>query len=389
VLASRILPACLLIFGFAALTVAQDPKPGEKKDAQPPAGEKKDDKKKDDGKKDEGKKDVQPPEKKDDKKPDDKKDASKPDDKKDASTGGVTFMTKFELNKPIYMKMTTSVKQTIKVQGGGEPTQAHTQTFYFKWTPEKQDGDKWIVKLTIEGAALDLNIGGNPVKYDSTAPETAATSNPALADYFRKLIGSELKVTFDKVMAVEKVDGRDDLLAKLQNVNPQMEAVLRKILTEEALKQMADPSLGLSVAGEKKPNDSWEKKTSLSLGPIGSYEVTTKYTYKGKNTDGADAAEKDLDLIEVTSTLVYKAPTEQADGLLFRIKGGTLETVDPKPGKILFNTKAGRIAKANLMIKMKGTLNVTVGGQDTSVDLTQEQTTDVLTSDTSFTAPKK
>jgi hypothetical protein len=386
VLASRILPACLLIFGLVVLSAAQDPKPGEKKDPQPPAGEKKDDKKKDEGKKDDAKKDVQPPEKKDEKKPDDKK----PDDKKAPdATGGGTFLTKFELNKPIYMKMTTSVKQNIKVQGGGEPTQAHTQTFYFKWTPEKQDGDKWIVKLTIEGAALDLNIGGNPVKYDSTAPETTATSNPALADYFRNLIGSELKVTFDKAMAVEKVEGRDEMLKKLQSVNPQMEAVLRKILTEEALKQMADPSFGLSVAGEKKPNDSWEKKTSLSLGPIGSYDVTTKYTYKGKNTEGMDPAEKDLDLVEVTSTLVYKAPAEQADGLLFRIKGGTLETVEPKPGKILYNAKTGRIAKSNLTVKMKGTLNVTVGGQDTSVDLTQEQTTDVQTSDTSFIAPKK
>src|SRR5262249_4083371 len=155
---------------------------------QPPAGAKQDDKKKDEGKKDdkkdEGKKDVQPPEKKDEKKPDDKKAGDVT-----AAPAGGTFTTKFEVNKPIYMKMTTSVKQNTKVQGGGEPTQAHTQTFYFKWTPEKQDGDKWIVKLTIEGAALNLNIGGNPVQYDSTAPETAATSNPALADYFRNLIG--------------------------------------------------------------------------------------------------------------------------------------------------------------------------------------------------------
>ena len=36
----------------------------------------------------------------------------------------------------------------------------------------------------------------------------------------------------------------------------------------------------------------------------------------------------------------------------------------------------------------EGTLQVTVGGQDTSVDLTQEQTTEVATSDTSYTAKK-
>ena len=295
---------------------------------------------------------------------------------------------KFELNKPLFMKMTTNVKHSIKDQGSGDSNQSHTQTFYFKWTPEKLEGDKWIVKLTIEGAALDLNIGGNPVKYDSTDTAATATANPALAEYFGKLIGSELKVTFDKSMAVEKVDGRDELLKKLQNVNPQMEAMLRKILTEEALKQMADPSFGLSVPGDKKANDSWEKKTSLALGPIGSYDVTNKFTFKGKNADGADAAEKDLEKIDVTSTLTYKAPTDQQEGLLFRIKGGTLESVDPKPGLILYNAKTGRIIKSNLTVKMKGTLNVTVGGQDTNVDLTQEQTTEVATSDTSYTIKK-
>jgi hypothetical protein len=377
VLASRTVPAILLVFGLAALAFGQDPKSGAKKD--PATTQKKEPPKTDEKKK-------EPP------KADEKKNVPTPGDKKStpAASTGVKFETKFELNKPIYMKMTTTVKQSIKVQGSGnEPNQSHSQTFYFKWTPEKLDGDKWTVKLTIEGAALNLNIGGNPVVYDSTAPETAATSNPALADYFKNLIGSELKITFDKTMAVEKVDGRDAMLNKLQASNPQMEAVLKRILTEDALKQMADPAFGLSVAGGKNVNDTWEKKTSLSLGPIGSYDVTNKFTYKGKNTEGADAAEKDLDKVEVTSTLVYKAPTDQQEGLLFRIKGGTLESVDPKPGTILFDAKAGRIAKSSLTVKLKGTLQVTVGGQDTSVDLTQEQTTDVQTSDKSLIAAKK
>jgi len=389
--AFRTLAAAALCVGLAALTFAQDPKPGEKKDAQPPAktDEKKDAQppKKDDKPAD--KKDEKPAEKKDEK-PAEKKD-EKPADKKDApSTGGGTkFETKFELNKPVFMKMTTTVKQTIKVQGGGEPSQAHSQTFYFKWTPEKLEGDKWTVKMSIEGAALSLNIGGNPVNYDSTAPETTATSNPALVDYFKNLIGSEFKVTFDKTMTVEKVDGRDAMLAKLQSANPQMEAVLRKVLTEDAMKQMADPTFGVQVAGDKKPGDTWEKKVSLSLGPIGSYDVTNKFTYKGKNTEGTDAAEKDLDRIEVTSTLVYKAPTEQ-EGLLFRIKGGTLETdtKDVKPGYVLFNTKSGRIVKSSLTVKLKGTLQVTVGGQDAAVDLFQEQTTEVQTSDATLIGKK-
>src|SRR5262245_16563520 len=45
------------------------------------------------------------------------------------------FQLKLEKNKPFFQKLSTDVKQTIKVQGGAELSQNHQQTFYFKWTP--------------------------------------------------------------------------------------------------------------------------------------------------------------------------------------------------------------------------------------------------------------
>ena len=43
-----------------------------------------------------------------------------------------------------------------------------------------------------------------------------------------------------------------------------------------------------------------------------------------------------------------------------------------------------RIVQSQIKVKLKGQLNVTVGGTDTTVDLYQEQTTTVNTSDKSF-----
>ena len=41
-----------------------------------------------------------------------------------------------------------------------------------------------------------------------------------------------------------------------------------------------------------------------------------KFTYKGK-----DAVKKELDRVEVVTDLAYKPPTDQGEGLLFKIKG--------------------------------------------------------------------
>lgn len=296
-----------------------------------------------------------------------------------------TFDIKFEKDKAFYQEMVTDVAQTIKVQGGSDLTQKHKQTFLFKWHPTEQQGDKWIVKQTIEGVKMVIDIAGNQIEYDSTNPTTGANTN--LADLFGKLVGTEFTVTLGKGGVVEKVDGKDEFLSKLQAVNPQMEGILKKMLSDEALKQMSDPSFGLSAAGEKAVNDTWEKKTTLGLGPIGTYDVTYKFTYKGK-----DAVKKELDRVEVVADLTYKPPTEQSEGLLFKIKSGDLKTEAPKadaaPNYLLYNAKTGLIEESSVSIKLKGTLDVTIGGTDTKVELYQEQTTKVRTSDQSF-IPKK
>lgn len=291
-----------------------------------------------------------------------------------------SFVTRFEKDKSFYQELTTEVQQVVKVQGGADLPLKHKQTFYFKWTPLNQDGDKWVVKQTIEGVKMTVDIAGNPINFDSADPNLAGgAANPGLSDFFKSLVGAEFTITFGKNMVVEKVDGREDFLSKLANANQQMEQLLQNILGDEAMKEMTDPSLGMAPGKEIKEGESWEKKTTLSLGPIGSYERTFKYTYKGKDPDN-----KELDRIEVEPKLVYKAPTDQADGLLFRIKSGELESVSPKPGVIKFDPKLGRVAESEINVTMKGKLNVSIGTTDTTVELFQEQKTVTKTQDESF-----
>jgi hypothetical protein len=295
------------------------------------------------------------------------------------------FEPKFEAGKSFFQKVSTTVEQTVKVQGGTDMKLKHEQTFYFKWTPEKQDGEKWIVKQVIEGVVLKVDIGGNPVSYDSTS-DTPNANNSGLADFFKNLINSEFKITFTKTGAVEKVEGKDDFVRKLGSANPQMEQLLKKILSDEALKEMSDPLGGLTPPAEKAVNETWEKKANLPLGPIGSYDRTLKFTYKGK-----DATQKELDRVEADVNLVYKAPTMDTDGLLFRIKGGNLGIDDKnkKPAEYLFDAKAGRLVSSKLNVVMTGKLNVSIGTTETEVELYQTQATSIESAEKSLLPAKK
>jgi hypothetical protein len=291
-----------------------------------------------------------------------------------------TFKLDLKKDQAFYQKMETKVTQVIKVQGQ-DLTQNQSSTFFFKWTPEKQEGEKWTLKQKVEGLIMSIDISGNPIVYDSTKKDAAGSSgNPGLMDFFKNLEGTEFTVVWnEKTAKVESVGGKDELVKKLGSGSQQMDSLLKKIMTDDAVKQMADPTYGLMPDQPKGVNETWEKKQTLGLGPIGSYEITYKFTHKGK-----DPTQKDFDRIEVNTSLKYNPPTENTEGLLFKIKAGTLTSENPEPGVILYNPKVGRIEKATIKLKLKGELTVTIGQTDTKVELSQEQTTTIETSDKSL-----
>jgi hypothetical protein len=102
-----------------------------------------------------------------------------------------TIKWKFEKEKTFYQKVVTKTVQKMKVTGT-DINQEQNQTFFFSWTPVKQDGDNWELKQKIEGVILNIDIGGTKVQYDSTKESTSATP---LSDFFKALAGTEFLVT--------------------------------------------------------------------------------------------------------------------------------------------------------------------------------------------------
>lgn len=303
------------------------------------------------------------------------KDAKKEDDKK-----GVNLAWKFEKDKPFYQTMTTVTKQNMKVMNN-DVIQTQNQTFYFKWKPTKIEGDKATIEQEIIGVKMEIDIGGTKILYDSTAQPQA--NNP-LGDFFKALVGSKFVVTLNtKTYAVESMEGREEFIKKLVAANPGMRQLLDTILSDKALKEMAEPTFAVVPGKSTAVNDKWSKKTELDMGPIGKYTNTYDYVYE-KTTD------KGLEQIAVKTTLDYQQPDEKAaqGGLPFKIKSAKLKSSNPT-GNVLFDAKKGRVESSSMKLELKGDLSIEIGGQTTTVTLSQTQESTTQTSDDDPLVKKK
>src|SRR5579884_149256 len=258
---------------------------------------------------------------KDDKNKDSKQTEAKKEDAK--GSGQSKLEWKFEKGKPFYQTMTTTTDQTMKVMNN-DVTQKQSQTFYFSWTPQEQMPDgKWKLEQKILGVKMDIDIGGSPIKYDSTSPTSAGNASNPLGDFFKALVGSSFTVIVDpKTYKVTEIKGREEFVNKLANANKQMKPLLEKILSEDALREMAEPTFTVVPPESVEKGKTWNKKTTLDMGPIGKYENEYTYTYQGQ--------EKNLDKIDVATKLSYLPPekAEGIGGLPFRIKSAKLESKD-------------------------------------------------------------
>jgi hypothetical protein len=308
------------------------------------------------------------------------KDPKKPPDteKKPDAKDKVTLKWKFKKGDTFYQTMNTKTEQTMKVMNN-EVKQTQNQKFYFQYTADEPKEDTVVLTQKIIGVEMDIDIGGSKINYKST--EAAAPGAPAnpLSDFFSKLKDTEFKLTLNtKDLKVTKVEGQKEFLDKLVRANQQMKPLLEQILSDKALMEMAEPTFAVIPTEPKAPGESWSRKTSLDMGPIGKYENEHKFTLEGQDT-----ASKNYK-IKSETTLKYTPPGEQtaagAGGLPFKIKSADLKSSNAT-GTILFNNEKGRVDKSEMSLDLSGSLSIEIGGQTTKVELSQTQKTSVEASE--------
>jgi len=357
----------VVVLGMGVAVHGQDKKTDDKKTDKKTDDKKADDKKAGEKKGDDKKTDDK---KTDDKKTDDKKGETKP------AAGSVELKWKaFESTTPFFQEMTTSTVQTMKV-ANMEVKQTQSQTFVVEWTPQKKEGEEYVVKQKIVAVKMDIEIGGNKISFDSKSKEQPA--NP-LTDFFKNLVGAEFTLKIDsKTLKVNKIEGQDKFIADLSKANPALQGLLKAILSENALKQMADPLFAAIPEKAVAPKASWPKKSTLDMGPIGTYTTDSTYTLDGtKEKDKEQIAD-----ISVTTSLKYTAPKDakSTDGLPFRIVSGNLEG-KKGTGTVVFNLTKGRVEESNMTLELAGDLTIEIAGMTTDVNLRQTQTSKLKTLD--------
>lgn len=348
-------------------------------------GQKKEEPKKTEPKKDEPKK-TEPkkeePKKEEPKKEEPKKTEPKKEEPKQPAPGNSTFSWKaFEKGaKPFYQKLTTKTEQSMKVMGQ-DIKQTQEQTFFLSWTPKDPVGGNWVVTQKIEGVVMAISIGGAKFDYDSRKNNPA---NP-MKDFFDNLLKAQLTYTVDpKTMTVTKIEGAQELIKSLGGTNPQMENLLRTLLNEDALKQMADPTWGAFPTKAVNKGDSWNRESKLNLGNIGTYDTKFTYTYAG--------AEKGMEKIDIKTSLAYAAPSKEAKDaarLPFTIKEVKNQGKNEGSGSAWFDPKAGRFAKVETKMDLSLTLVIEVGNVETEVVLNQTQNAIAETSESNYLSAAK
>jgi len=289
------------------------------------------------------------------------------------------------------LKKDTSFFQTVETKTEQELKvsdmtfkQKQNQTFLMEWTPKGEKDGKLTIEQKIIGVKMDLDIGGNKISYK---PDDES-KNP-MTQFFKTLEQAKFTLTVNtKTHKVEKVEGLDDLVKKLSAVNKSFEPVLKQILSEETIKTLAEPVFGVLPPDGTIPKDkTWESaKTTLKMGPLGSYTTVIKYT-----DEGADKNNAKVQKIKVEPELTYQKPEDTKDNkgaLPFTITKGTLTTQKAK-GTVYFDKDKGRVEKSDLHVELKGDLTVSIAQTENHVDLNQTQDVTVQTYDSNPWAKEK
>jgi len=304
-----------------------------------------------------------------------------------------SFKDSFGGKDPFYQMLKTTTVQKMSVRDKpGQPAmeQKQEQTFIISWTPQKRDGDKgdYILEQKIEFVKMSIKIGTTTIPYDSS--KTADQPKNPMTEFFDSLMKVKLKVYIkEDTLKITKIEGRDDFVKKLSENHPQMQNLLKSILSDKAIENMSYQTwAGIPV--EKKDalkikGDPRKVETKLELGAIGTYNNVYTYTL--------DSVDKDEAKFTVVPKMTYSPPAkvEKTDALPFEIRDKTkLESKDGKDadnkdftsgGTVVFDIKKGRIKSSSMKMRIEGDVVIDIGGMETTVQLLQTQISELTTGD--------
>jgi hypothetical protein len=165
---------------------------------------------------------------------------------------------------------------------------------------------------------IESKLGGRSlIAFDSAADAKLDRANPVAAA-LRKLVGIKIHYLTDASGKLEKVNGAQELQAKvLAGANPQAAQILNGLLNEENLKRVI--ALGAILPDKPvKLGDKWPAQRDVSLGKLGFLVMDMNYVFKGWE----DHDKRRCALLEFTGSITNRPSSEQPSGLSVTIENG-------------------------------------------------------------------
>jgi hypothetical protein len=268
----------------------------------------------------------------------------------------VQFQWKLKQGDRFYLEGTSTTTQTLKVMGN--PIEQ-------KFESVVVDGYK-VVRATADQVILEKKVEAIQVKASGLGADR-------VADALGKAKGAVFLLTWDpRTSTITKLQGVAEFVKKTFADNPTLQQTMAATFNEESLREEQQNILaGFLFDKPVKPGDKWTRKTTISLGPLGSFASDGEYLYQGKSR----LDNRDLDRIDATWTLTYMPP-KQKGAFPFEITKGDFKTPTAK-GTYYFDAEHGRLARAERRYNMKGTLTLSTMGQVVELEMEMDQTSKI------------
>ena len=261
----------------------------------------------------------------------------------------------------------TATKQTLVINGANlENSSQQNMVLRAKVGKRNAEGELPI-EFAVDSLQQTIKAPGiGEVSFDSVNPDKA-TDSP-VTPLLKAAAQAKWVMTLDRANRVSSVRGMEKAFESLDE--PQREA-LKGLWDAEFLKKQAQAELDRIPSTPLKSGETWEREETQRLEGGQSLTFVNRYTYAGETEQDG----KKLHRFDVVATKVTLA-IEGGPAALVRLVKSDLKPAKSS-GMLLVEGESGWVAVEKLSTQIKGTLVLTIGGQElpAELDLTIDKST--------------
>ncbi|HLN29512.1 MAG TPA: DUF6263 family protein [Gemmataceae bacterium] len=281
-----------------------------------------------------------------------------------SASGQVEPSWKLKEGDQFFLQTNNQLRQTTKISQETVISEDTLTVERFKVL--KKDANRLVFEKTILARKVKSGVKG-----PAAGSATEKSLDEKHAEISKKIEGSACTITMDANLGkVIDVQGVDEFVARTFGDKPALEKTLAASLGARTVKEEVESVFCAFLPGVPvKPGDTWKRKTVISFGAMGEFAADGRYTYRGDDIlDG-----QSLNRIDVKWALNYVPPGKNS-GLPYTIKSADLKT-EKAEGAYLFDATTGRLVQFQRNVRVKGTIEVSLGGDDAEMNIESQLTT--------------